>query len=183
MTIENLKRKIQNATLDESIDMFRKEIEKLKKNHKELSDIDNSDNSKSDYCVMVDLSNWNENDKKELFLYALRGINYATFILYNLKYFPVGDFNSILKAIEGNNNVNINKKGIKWYPEYLKKKLREQGVIFDDLKVNSTYKSSYHERETYNEYNGSYAQDIENLSDQFINEVFDGDPDLYWNID
>ena len=120
---------------------------------------------------------------KKLFLYALRGINYATFILYNLKYFPVGDFNSILKAIEGNNNVNINKKGIKWYPKYLKKKLREQGVIFDDLREYSIDKNFYHERGTYNQYNGSYAQDIENLSDQFINEVFDGDPDLYWNID
>ena len=66
-----------------------KEIEKLKINHKELSDIDNSDNSKSDYCVMVDLSNWNEEDKKELFLYALRGINYATFILKLFKLFPI----------------------------------------------------------------------------------------------
>ena len=180
MTKDDLKKKIQNATLDESIDLFRKEIEKLKINQEELNNIDNSE---SDYCVMVDLSNWNEEDKKELFLYTLRGINYATFILYNLSCFPIGGFNNVLKAIKGNNKVNINRKGIKWYPEHLKNKLREQGVIFDDLKVNSTYKSSYHERETYNEYNGSYAQDIENLSDQFINEVFDGDPDLSWNID
>ncbi len=39
------------------------------------------------------------------------------------------------------------------------------------------------ERETYNNYHGSYAQDVEGWSDQDIDEVFDGDPDAYWNID
>lgn len=37
--------------------------------------------------------------------------------------------------------------------------------------------------ETFEDYNGSYAQDYENYSDQFIDDVFDGDPDNYWNID
>ena len=35
MTKDDLKKKIQNATLDESIDLFRKEIEKLKINQEE----------------------------------------------------------------------------------------------------------------------------------------------------
>ena len=39
------------------------------------------------------------------------------------------------------------------------------------------------EPETYNEYNGSYAQDIMGYSDQTIDDAFDGDPDAYWNID
>jgi hypothetical protein len=41
----------------------------------------------------------------------------------------------------------------------------------------------YYEEETYERYNGSYAQDVEGWSDQDIDEVFDGDPDAYWNID
>ena len=38
-------------------------------------------------------------------------------------------------------------------------------------------------RESFGEYAGSYAQDVEGLSDDFINDVLEGDPDNYWNID
>jgi broad specificity phosphatase PhoE len=41
----------------------------------------------------------------------------------------------------------------------------------------------YDRRESYGQYAGSYAQDVEGLSDDFINDVLDGDPDAYWNID
>ena len=41
----------------------------------------------------------------------------------------------------------------------------------------------YEEEKTYDNYNGSYAQDVEGWSDQDIDDVFDGDPDAYWNID
>lgn len=41
----------------------------------------------------------------------------------------------------------------------------------------------YFEKPTYDNYNGSYAQDVEGWSDQDIDDVFDGDPDAYWNID
>lgn len=41
----------------------------------------------------------------------------------------------------------------------------------------------YEPDETYENYNGSYAQDVEGWSDQDIDDVFDGDPDAYWNID
>lgn len=57
---------------------------------------------------------------------------------------------------------------------------------FDDYDedLDSGYSHEYHrEPETYNEYNGTYAQDVEGLSDQFINDVLDGQPDAYWNID
>ena len=40
-----------------------------------------------------------------------------------------------------------------------------------------------HEERTYERYNGSYAQDVEGWSDKDIDDVFDGDPDAYWNID
>lgn len=41
----------------------------------------------------------------------------------------------------------------------------------------------WEEEETYDCYNGSYAQDVEGWSDQDIDDVLDGDPDAYWNID
>ena len=46
--------------------------------------------------------------------------------------------------------------------------------------------SSFHpifEREsTYNDYNGSYAQDVMGYDDATISDAFEGDPDAYWNI-
>ena len=43
--------------------------------------------------------------------------------------------------------------------------------------------SFYEDERTYERYNGSYAQDVEGWSDQDIDDVFDGDPGAYWNID
>lgn len=46
------------------------------------------------------------------------------------------------------------------------------------------YSSVYDPYEqSYDEYAGSYAQDVEGYSDQEIDDIFDGDPDAYWNID
>ena len=55
----------------------------------------------------------------------------------------------------------------------------------DDYDSEDYYDPSdyYEEKETYDNYNGSYAQDVEGWSDQDIDDVFDGDPDVYWNID
>ena len=39
------------------------------------------------------------------------------------------------------------------------------------------------DRKHYGKYAGSYAQDQEWLSDEFIDDVLDGKPDAYWNID
>lgn len=36
---------------------------------------------------------------------------------------------------------------------------------------------------TYEQYNGTYAQDYMGYSDEDIDTIFDGDPDAYWNID
>jgi hypothetical protein len=41
----------------------------------------------------------------------------------------------------------------------------------------------YNDRPSYGQYAGSYAQEYEGLSDDFINDVLDGCPDAYWNID
>jgi antitoxin component YwqK of YwqJK toxin-antitoxin module len=40
-----------------------------------------------------------------------------------------------------------------------------------------------YENESFGKYQGSYAQDKEGLSDNFIDDALDGDPDNYWNID
>lgn len=43
--------------------------------------------------------------------------------------------------------------------------------------------NDYNERDSYGRYAGSYAQDVEGLSDDFIDDVLGGEPDAYWNID
>lgn len=47
------------------------------------------------------------------------------------------------------------------------------------------YTSSPYEgrRQHYEEFAGTYAQDVAGYSDEDINDAFDGDPDAYWNID
>lgn len=40
-----------------------------------------------------------------------------------------------------------------------------------------------YEEQTYDRYNGSYAQDEMGYSDDDIDTIFDGDPEAYWNID
>ena len=45
------------------------------------------------------------------------------------------------------------------------------------------YEDDYYAERTYDHYHGSYAQDVEGWSDQEIDDVFDGNPDAYWNID
>ncbi len=40
-----------------------------------------------------------------------------------------------------------------------------------------------YEKQTYDRYNGSYAQDEMDYSDDDIDTIFDGNPDAYWNID
>ena len=39
------------------------------------------------------------------------------------------------------------------------------------------------ESRTYEEFAGTYAQDVMGYSDEEINDAFDGEPDAYWNID
>lgn len=39
------------------------------------------------------------------------------------------------------------------------------------------------ETRTFAEYAGYYAQDVMGYSDEEIDDIFDGDPDAYWNID
>ena len=65
-------------------------------------------------------------------------------------------------------------------------------VFFHDLnpllapqikQANSRNNYGYYESRHYEEYAGSYARDVMGYSDEVINDVFEGDPDAYWNID
>ncbi len=38
-------------------------------------------------------------------------------------------------------------------------------------------------RGTYEDFAGTYAQDVAGYCDEDIYDAFDGDPDAYWNID
>ncbi len=41
----------------------------------------------------------------------------------------------------------------------------------------------YDSYENYSEYEGTYVHDEEGWSDEMIDDVLDGEPDAYWNID
>ncbi|WP_166388033.1 hypothetical protein [Polaribacter sp. 11A2H] len=43
--------------------------------------------------------------------------------------------------------------------------------------------NEFYERQTFEDYNGSHAQDYAGYSDQEIDSIFEGDADNYWNID
>ena len=53
-------------------------------------------------------------------------------------------------------------------------------TMFNTLKRDDM---GYYDDETYDEFNGTYVQDVEGWSDQMINDALDGEPDAYWNID
>lgn len=59
-----------------------------------------------------------------------------------------------------------------------RKEERRKELLSDDQDDNY-----YNDRHTYDRYNGSYAQEMEGYSDQDIDDLFDGDPSAYWNID
>lgn len=62
-------------------------------------------------------------------------------------------------------------------------------IFFQDLNseiaaplVNNRYEEDDSETH-YGEYAGSYAQDVIGYSDDVIDDAFEGNPDMYWNID
>lgn len=57
-------------------------------------------------------------------------------------------------------------------------------VYFRDLlREVSDDDESYDEERHYEEFAGTYAQDVAGYSDEDIYDAFDGEPDAYWNID
>lgn len=65
-----------------------------------------------------------------------------------------------------------------------KQRLSQLKNYFETTHQQRTHRySHYYENETYELYNGSYAQDEMGYSDDDIDTIFDGDPLAYWNID
>ena len=54
---------------------------------------------------------------------------------------------------------------------------------FDDRDDDEYYDDEYYDERIPSEYEGTYAHDVMGLSDDFIDDVLDGEPDAYWNID
>ena len=62
------------------------------------------------------------------------------------------------------------------------KRRLEREQEWEDSQDDYYYEEDFYP-EHYGEYAGTYAQDVEGLSDEFIDDVLGGDPDAYWNID
>ena len=58
-----------------------------------------------------------------------------------------------------------------------------ENYCFKESSTNGLTDSDSYEIPSYEDHNNSYAQEYGGYSDQEINNIFDGDPDLYWNID
>lgn len=52
----------------------------------------------------------------------------------------------------------------------------------DEWEAQTSYYEE-HDEPSYGKYAGSFAQEYEGLSDDFIDSALDGCPDAYWNID
>ena len=63
----------------------------------------------------------------------------------------------------------------KWEDAYLRSRPNHQ--------LEPSHEAPSCARGSYGEFEGSYAQDVMDYSDDYIREAFDGEPDAYWNID
>lgn len=80
---------------------------------------------------------------------------------------------------------NFSGKSVKWL--HVEKENRVEYVEMNALLgIPQTYRRPYHNYDygnEYDDYNGSYAQDVAGYSDDVISDAFEDDPDAYWNID
>jgi hypothetical protein len=49
--------------------------------------------------------------------------------------------------------------------------------------ISTNYEIFRNYSQSYGKYSGTYAQDVEGLRDDVIDDAHNGDPDAYWNID
>ena len=101
---------------------------------------------------------------------------YLDWCAINLDHFYISD-ETITEIKEIKADFTISEEG--------KQKLADKFSIWENEQQQDDYDDydDYDRRESYGQYAGSYAQDVKGLSDDFINDVLDGDPDAYWNID
>jgi hypothetical protein len=100
---------------------------------------------------------------------------YIVWCLKNLKHFMISP-----EVIEKIRRIVLLEFTQAQLNEYYNKK-----QIILDLPKRPYWRDSLYfgDRPTYNDYNGTYVQDIEGWSDQLIHDILGGEPDAYWNID
>lgn len=75
------------------------------------------------------------------------------------------------------------------YPDFPGNDLLDQHMLEpdfdDDEDGDEDYGRNYdyYERQHYDEYAGTYVQEVMGWSDEMIDDALDGEPDAYWNID
>lgn len=73
------------------------------------------------------------------------------------------------------------------YPDFTGNNLLDQHELYepdyDDDDVYFGRDDRYYEKKHYEEFAGTYVQDVMGWSDEMIYDALDGDPDAYWNID
>jgi hypothetical protein len=99
---------------------------------------------------------------------------YLNWCIINLDHFMLE--NELFENLKNNGTVRFQADAIATQE-------RKYQTYLDELNTPEEDTLEYESRSTYDNYNGSYAQDIEGYSDQDIDDIFDGDPDAYWNID
>jgi len=99
--------------------------------------------------------------------------NYINWCIINLDHFYVSE--EAIEQLRANSGLVISEEATL--------ALDQKRSEISDASDSNDYNFDDYERRTYDDYNGSYAQDEMGWSDQDINDVFGGDADAYWNID
>ena len=131
--------------------------------------------------LISELDVLSENDEKKVVEETSNSIIYYNKWNKNIKriFLPPNDTNSIV--VELNTANKINSYSLVSINEILG--INEEIDNKDETEQISSENTDENYEEDLSEYSGSWARDVEGLSDDFIDDVLDGDPDAYWNID
>ena len=99
--------------------------------------------------------------------------NYINWCIINLDHFYLSE--EAIEQLRANSGLGISEEATL--------ALEQKRSEISEASDSNDYDFDDYERRTYDDYNGSYAQDQMGWSDQDINDVFGGDADAYWNID
>lgn len=172
---KHIKEKINNSSIIELIDMFNTSLKSFPHfNYHECRKI-NLEEPNTLY-TKISLKNWNAIEKENLFISILKGLNIFYYVVSDMKSMPIGGFNSLMNAINGEDFVFVNNKSMKWFPITIKDKLRREGFNFEDLqsKFSNSYASNNYDYEYYSE---NWLSEAAGTSDpETMNDV-------YWNLD
>tara|TARA_B100000963_G_scaffold15378_1_gene11760 strand:- start:3249 stop:4862 length:1614 start_codon:yes stop_codon:yes gene_type:complete len=166
----------ENHTFFISIDNAKKSYENKLSEHKKFSEKEINNSKLVIYNENTELK-FGKNKHHSIYDILVQEPKYILWCIKNLDHFAIDNYiftkeyfkkdRSFYLALEKNLIKNLVFE--KWNKKFFLKK------------VNNSKENYY--KNTFDNYNGSYAQDVEGWSDQDIWDVFDGDPGAYWNID